>query len=62
MQCIVHRRLQINMKVWKQLTKVLCAATEETFSSPAKIQGDDKSQDETFDENDKFDELFLPVL
>ena len=48
------------MKVWKQLTKVLlCTATEETFSSPAKIQGDDKSQDETFDENDKFDELFL---
>ena len=43
---VVHR---------KQLTKVLCTATEETFSLPAKIQGEDKSQDENCDENEKFD-------
>ena len=44
--------MQINMKVWKQLTKVLCTATEGTFSFPAKIQGEDRSQDETFDEDE----------
>ena len=44
---------------WKQLTKVLCTATEGTFSLQAKIQGDDKSQDEHCDEEEKFDEPLL---
>ena len=46
---------------WSQLTKVLCIATEGTFSLQAKIQGDDKSQDENCDENEKFDEHFFYI-